>query len=696
MNFILFLLVFVILGSCKTESLSKIEGIKITEFMAKNDSALLVGEEYHDWLEISNTSMDTVDLDGWYLSDNKKKLTKARITNCTLLPNQSKIFYASGQDSILDHVGFKLRSSSGRILLSNSEEAILDEVKYSQQVADYSSVLLGEKWVITKELSPGENKEPIQFYKGITKPVEIRFAESEGSVTVELSSDQSGDIYYSIDGNSITSENQKLYKGAFALDTNKIVFAELRNEEYYNLHQSARAYVNTEIHTLPVFSLVTNPDNLWDPETGIYTEGNYKNYNKRTDEWIKSGIIEYQMDSLHEIVNVDYKIYGMGTRKRPKKSIACIGKGLIDNNFFDSNTKKKVDGFVLRACYSDNSRYKNEIVKAVNDIMGGKTLMQEYQPVVLYMNGEYWGVYNLFERKNKDFIEAHYGIEPEHVLNGSHSTVKTVKGSDESFKKFSSELDSMDLEGSETFAFLDEHLDLESYTDFWIHELYTNKADRFNNRYWKVESDTAKWRYISYDFDVGFADPTNKRTLKYYQDDRNKGIHNFGNLIKNPEYKMMYFERLCDFLNFGYRADVAEEILEEVDSLIAVEFKRDFERWEPVWEKSKDDAEHQKKHILKYVTARKDFLLDSIASHFGLTEKVKIFKDFEVGAKLIVNGYEVIDSVVYFAGMPLDIKVKLDSGFEFEGWQGSDEDIPEDGEFIFDEAVEVRARIVPD
>src|SRR2546422_923307 len=85
----------------------------ISEFMALNNTTLKDRDgQYSDWIELYNSGPDTVNLNGWYLTDNSTNLTNWRFPSTDLFPGSFLLVFASGKDRAVAgaelHTDFKL------------------------------------------------------------------------------------------------------------------------------------------------------------------------------------------------------------------------------------------------------------------------------------------------------------------------------------------------------------------------------------------------------------------------------------------------------------------------------------------------------------------------------------------------------------------------------------------------------------
>ena len=664
------------ISSCQSEKAKLIQKggsgpvVVISEFMCFNKKTIKDElDKSSDWIELSNLTNDTLFLEGYTITDNLAQNKKHTFTSGYIPPQNQKLFFASGIDTSETHLNFKLDKIGGEIILINPNGEVQSEVSYPKQFKDCSYLKVDGLWHYSKFPTPGKENNTKDFISGVAPPVAISFTREGDEIRVKLSATEQGKIKYTTNGSSVLSERFKNYKKPFLIDSTEIITAALFSESLFTKNETSAVYVNKERHSLPVLSLVTAPKNLWSDSTGIFVEGLFKNYENRSDSCERKGSIQYfpLKGEVHQ-QPISFKIYGAGTRRRPKKSMTIKPRGEgMPNWFFSSNDNKTIDGFVLRACYSDASRFKNEVVKGVNDIMNSDLLMQEYIPSALYINGQYWGLYNVYERKNDDFITAHTGKKVSHLLNGNSRQAKVEKGKNTSYVQFLDTINSVDIKSKEAFDLIDKNFELKSLLDFWVHELFTLKADRFNNRFWKSKEEAAKWSYVGYDFDIGFVWPVNPSTKRHFKEKDAAGIEIFNKCIQNPQFATHFFSRLSDYMNFGYTEIEVANILEQADSLTRYEFKLDFERWKEEYPKSLDKGDNQKKKIASFITPRSTYLRDSIAPEFGFDQQIIIRNSVPDRVDVFVNGFKLKEDAIYFNDMNISIELKAKSG-EFQ-WE---------------------------
>ena len=692
-NWPIIILIFLFISSYNLSSqVTSSKGIVINEFMASNDRIIAdQNGDFSDWIELFNQSGLEISLDGYYLSDNRNELTKCVIGDIILPPASYIVLWASGKDSMKQHLNFKLSKEFEEIYLTAPDgQTIIDKVSYGKQFTNMSLCKLAEDWYYSKKPTPGKKNDRDSSYSWISEKLHFIFNPTEKGVICEIQQTLPGEIIYTTDGTPPSKTNGNKYDAPFYLDSLMVVRAIQIGNKTITDGESSAAYLGELEHEIPVISLVTDPKNLWDQEIGIFVKGKHYNYSKRTDDWIRKGSIQYfENQKLLANYEVDFKIYGAGTRKLAKKSMSIIAREPMMDHFFESNDADFIDGFVLRASYSDYSRFRNETVNGVNTLMGKKTLTQETHPCVLYINGIYWGMYHLMERKNINFIENHYKTKVKDLLDANILEATVLKGSKKDYKLLLDTLAKMDMKKETTFKYLNGKIDLLSFSDFWIHELYTVKVDRHNNRFWKSKSDTAKWRYVIYDFDSALKQPKSQNMINHMSDTEPIGINIFGCLMQNSVFRSLFFQRLCDYLNFGYNYDNVAEIIQQFDDLTRKEFKRDYVRWSKEMDILVDRGDYQIKNILEFVVQRNHYLRSDFATYLGYTKPVKISNPNPEMGELWVNGYLVKSEAIYFSGMEIQITVKAKKDYNFIGWTDQRIEPTLNGSFKLDDFGEI-------
>ena len=658
------------------------QSIIISEFMADNQSFLKDNKgKYSDWIELENQSSDTFNLSGYYISDNLDKPLKHRFGEIKIPPQSQMLFWANKDSTKPTSLPFKLSKKGGDIVLTYPNgKRQADFASYSIQIPNHSWVRFNDETYITTSPSPGiVNPDSLNF-KLAPIPTVV-FSKTKEGRKVTIDTEKGYEIQYTLDGSSPFLNTALKYKGPIHFDSTCFIrAAAFRHGALSNL-ECRKAFIDTSQHTLPIISLLIDRDTLWDEERGLLGAPN--SFNK-SDAQIK--IYNFSNEMIKE--DVKTRVFGSGTRFLDKKSITIFGTPWIKNVFFKTQMHNKIDGFILRAAFP-SKRFRNELIYDVNNAMNGKVTMQEYLPAVLYINGQYWGLYHLMERKNPRFIKRHNNLIPENIITIMHNGFNFHKGNNKSYLSFIEDLKEVDIESDTAYSMIINNFDIESYFEFWVHELYSNRIDNWNNRLWNSKEDTL-WKWISYDYDNTF---TNSGKL-FIQEKLNSNydglIYSIGHFLKNYKFKIGFFEKLMDYVNFGYTIENVQHSIEQQTTLTEKEFYRDYKRWHQEELKSQFLSSNKKRNLLSFIKKRNDFFLNTFASTFNLTKKIFIHPPSKDEGKVYINGYELKSNATYFADMELIIEVIPKKGYLFKEMKSKDGDHFKCTSCLFDSEKEIK------
>jgi hypothetical protein len=275
-------------------------------------------------------------------------------------------------------------------------------------------------------------------------------------------------------------------------------------------------------HTLPVFSISMDPDDLFDDSTGIYVVGKngavgYCNNALRRNycqDWERSTTIEYMDFHTGERYSspAGIKIHGNCSRNFPQKSFALFarkkyGNGKFKHRFFPDKEIDGFEAFLLRNSGNDNNRsmFRDGLMSELAREAGNLDY-QAWKPVSVYINGEYWGIYNLREKLNEHYITDNHNVAPD-MLHMFKDTDNLVHGRSDAMEPLIIYLRSNDLSDPSHYEWVRNELDIDSFIRYIIAEMYCANTDWPSNNvsYWRPKGGEGKWRWILYDTDLGFG-----------------------------------------------------------------------------------------------------------------------------------------------------------------------------------------------
>lgn len=114
--------------------------IVINELMASNSSTVRDEyDEFDDWVELYNTTSDSISLVGYYLSDDDNDLTKWPLPNVTIEPFSHVTFWLDNdEEQGSTHANFTLSSGGEVLILVNPDGKVEDNVMFDALADDQS------------------------------------------------------------------------------------------------------------------------------------------------------------------------------------------------------------------------------------------------------------------------------------------------------------------------------------------------------------------------------------------------------------------------------------------------------------------------------------------------------------------------------------------------------------------------------
>ncbi|MBQ9545421.1 MAG: lamin tail domain-containing protein [Clostridia bacterium] len=623
------------------EANDSVGNVVINEVMINNSTYLpqSYGKCY-DWIELKNVSSSAVSLSGYSLSTSRKKPGSWMLPDVTLDPGECYVVLASGKPelstSAYKHTSFDLSSSGDSVFLFDPEENVADCLFAAQLPVGASYGRQDSKAGFFYFPSPTPGSSNSGGVRLVASSPVSDVAPGAYNNVQQLSVNLAGEgtIYYTLDG-SVPSRSSSVYSGGFVLTRTTVVRSFCAVEGKLDSPVVSDSFIINENHTLPVVSLCTDPDNLWNYNTGIYVTGPgasdtwpYRGANYYKD-WEKPANVSFY-DDRGEGFSVDcgLKIFGNTGRSLAKKSFQlkfkkAYGTGKLVYSIFDNTDVNVFDSLVLRSGSQD---YESALIrdalisKLCSDGMP-ETEAQAYRFCVLYLNGEYWGVYCFREKLDEDFVAAHYNVDPDDAnVLGYMGTLQS--GSSKGYKEVINYINSHDMSVTENYQWVADRVCLESYIDWFITQAYIGNSDLDNVRFFSANSGDKKWRWILYDFDLAFYNNTKPYSFLISPSMYADVSLIMRALVKNSGFRDLFLTQLGDRLRTTFSV---EHVLADIDYLAEIirpEMERERTRWDMTysgWEKS---LETLRTYIRgKSGVSRVQQFIDDVTNVFGLSSQ---------------------------------------------------------------------------
>jgi len=553
--------------------------IVINEILASNSSINHDSDFqlYSDWFELYNPQDEAFDLSYFYLTDNLDEPQKWQIPEGIIIyPGEFLIFWADGKDTLINeyHTNFKLSKSGEEIALFDQNLNLIDSISFYEQQTNTSYGRQpdgGVDWYFFSVPSPGEgNFNPI-LNKCKTPEFSLSGGFFQNEQILEITkNDPQAVIRYTLNGNE-PDEQSQIYTSVLTIKPRKgdsNIFSEIKTnsdpfiwlpdweapngEVFKGSIVRARVfkegYEESEIETasffidnnidqrysiLPVISIVSDFKHLFDQSSGIYVPGIYhSNGNSGSgnyfQDWEKPAHIEYfDVDrNIGFSQDVGIRIQGGTSPASPQKGLHVIarseyGKNRFNYPLFENDPTKARDRtefkrFIIRAWGSliTGSLFNDAYA---HRLMANKGLdLQAYQPVVVFINGEYWGLHALREaNKNSWYYQYHYDIDREdpgidlliHSTNNGQPYAYIDEGDKDHWNYLMQYINTHDMTLQGNYDHFKTQIDLDNFITYIGHCIYISKWDWPNNNdaSWRPRTPEGIWKWIQFDMETGFG-----------------------------------------------------------------------------------------------------------------------------------------------------------------------------------------------
>ncbi|MFN8165572.1 MAG: CotH kinase family protein [Bacteroidia bacterium] len=591
---------------------------------------------------------------------------------------------------------FKLSRNGEVIYLYDAADVLLDRQEYTLMSNDNSRGRVPDgssNWCTIATPTPGTSNNSSTCYLGYAlAPV---FSVSAGFYSsprfVTLTAPGGGIIRYTTNGDEPTASSTPYLSPILVTSTTTIRAKTFLNNYLPSPVVSNTYFINESVH-LSVFSITTDSLNLWDYNTGIYVMGPgadsiypYKGANFWQD-WLKDASIEYYDKDKNKIfsINCAISIYGNYSRANPQKSFEIhvadrYGNGDIFYPLIpDKPQITKTNDFVLRNSGTDYNvvHFRDAFMERVMKNTNSGYIAAE--PAVVFLNGNFWGVYTIHENHDHHWMENNYGYKETEIdyMKEYGSTVEVKAGTSDFFWSTYNYALSQDPSQPSFYQYLDSTWDLKNVYDYFSAETYYVNRDWIgdwtnNIKYWRPIG--GKMRYLLYDTDFGcgleglYTDSmlhmaTHPSAFSYTS-------NLFNAFLANPQFKKEFINRYADLINTTFIPSTMLGIMHQFQDSMTYDMPQHFAKWG-------SNMTQWQQHINSmtgFINNRPSVARDHIQGEFGLAGQVTLTLNVSpAGAGRIqistITPGSLPWSGVYFHGNPVTITAIPNPGYTFNHW----------------------------
>ena len=605
----------------------------INEAAVRNMGLLVAGGAAEcDWVEIKNISDKAVNLSDYYLSDKSKNPRLWRMPNSELAPGKCILFVCEeggpATYGSTPNTGFSLNAANEQLYLTSAAGELLDMVSLRDIPFGGSYGRTDGKAGFFYFAKPTPGKDNTGGYRRVSAMpwslTEDGVFEGVKKVTLELAG--KGELHYSINGSAPTKDSP-LYTGPIELDKTCVVSVKSFEPGALPSRTLALSFIINEGHSLPVASFVAEDFKEF---SGLYGTG-VKGYEM-------PGSLSLYRDGDSFTINCGVTLNGETSLVLPKKNLAvhfsgAYGQPTLEHDLFGGGVTS-FSALLLRAG-QDQTRavVRNELAQRMAEKADAAVINQRSLYCVLYLNGEYQGIYTVKERANAALYASLAGVEEDSV---ECFEAPAVFGTD-FYRDTISFVNANDMRQAESYARFCEVMDIDSLIDWLFLEGYCANTDvtSGNLRYARSDEADGKWHLLFYDLDAAFAgiDSVQSNLLNGYAANRIQVAAFSYPLMKNQAFREQFLSRAAALLSGPLsNASLLEELDRMVDEL-RPEIARDFSRVgssASSWEKAVGE--------LRSMIEDKDWCqanINTICRMFELTadEREQWFGDIDKGVK---------------------------------------------------------------
>ncbi|GHT39325.1 hypothetical protein FACS189437_02370 [Bacteroidia bacterium] len=615
-------------------------------------------QEFPDsWVELYNDSGQAVSIQNWYLSEKEDYNQGWKFNQWAVVPAYGYLLvYCDNVASGL-HTSFRLDSGSGSVYLFDSDKNVVDFTTFPKQPAPNISrgrtTDGGSVWENFVTASPKQKNGGKVSDRILPNPV---FSQQGGiyrqSVRVSLSLPENlpagvslSNIHYTLD-NSEPTLNSPAYSKELLIATTTVLKAKIIHPDYLANRSQAHSYILvSKDMKLPVISISLDDSYLWDDEFGIYCRGNGKygltgngvdykaNWN---NDWRRPMNFEY-FPSQNEgaVLNQlgEMRIAGGWSRANAQKTFIVYGHKRFGIKNFDYDLFSQKPGQDIRSFMIRNSGndfwYTHFRDAAIQLFMGRKVDVdyQDYQPTIFYLNGKYWGIQNLRERSNDDFVFANYGMEDVDVIENWWGELKTGDKTDwnrlmTELRKSSTQMD---------YQWLINHVDIDEYINYMILEIYANNTDFPGNNLvmWKPKTVDGKWRFILKDLDqtLGIWNnyPPSQNSLQYNTENNNDDRKLFRALLTQNTFKKEFYSRFAIYMGDILQYKSTSQVIDSIQQMLEPAMEDHLLRWRnEVWWRDMNSWRNEISQMKTWCQQRNTYVYTHLKNYFNLGTVMKM------------------------------------------------------------------------
>lgn len=691
--------------------------ILINEYSVSN-ATLTAGSQitdnvggHPDWVEFYNAGAGSVDMSGWSLTDDPTKPPKYTFPSGTSVSAGGFLrVWCSGNGSPADaaghiHTNFKLTQCQGDWIILQNSGAIVDSLQLRRTQVRHSRGRTpngSAAWKVYTTPTPNASNTGTAYDDYAPTPVmnpAAGFYSSAQSVTVSASPSAGLTVYYTTNGAEPTTASTTYVTPvsisatsvlrAYAVSSNTAVLPSFMETNTYFINESINAQYGvvsisggTQLNSLMNGSQNTPKTHFEYFENNVFVTETYGLCDKHgNDSWAfdQRGIDFETKDDYGYNNALKHKFFTdwkMGKSKRKEFQHVILKAGASDN-FPGDNTVE----CHMRDAFVQTYSFRKEL-----DLDGRRN-----KHVITFVNGQYWGIYELREAFEADYTEYYYDQPKDSIDNLAYwGSLQIRNGSDTGWVNLYNFVMGNPMTNAANYAYVDSKLSFKSLIDYMVYNSYVVNTDfiNWNSAWWRgraTQGDKKKWRYWMWDMDNVYdlgenysGIPTTDMTADpcaYANVFQNAGPNEghpdiLEKLMTNPAFKSMYINRYADLLNSAFKCDSIMDHFNYFKSILTPEMPRHVAKWGgsvAAWNKNMDTLQSKIQQRCSYIESK-------IEGCYNVTVTPLTVDVDPHGAGIVKLNTIWLDAYPfsgnYFAPVDMTFKEKvIDTNYVFDYWE---------------------------
>jgi gliding motility-associated-like protein len=678
----------------------------INEYSAANYDGITDNNgDYEDWFELFNSGANNIDLAGYYLSDKENNLTKWQIPSSLIVnANGHFLIYASGRNEIIGtsvHTNFKLHQTKGNewIILTNPDGVTIeDSILIRPCLTNHSRGRISDgdpNWgVFSNPTNGNTNTGGMTSYSSIPE-YSIPPGVYSNPINVTISASPGSQIFYTLDG-SLPDNTDNLYSTPVNINTTAVLKAVAYDPDpniLPSFMNFGTFFINVN-HSMKILSVSgRESDNIFDAELYELIAGGNQSEPFGTFELYNSD------GTLIDKARGEFNKHGNDSWAYAQRGFDYITRDqfgynhAIQDELFNDIDRDKFQRLIIKAAANDNypfsygnsgAHIRDAYVQSLSQVANLRLDERSFEPCVMYLNGEYWGLYELREKVDDlDFTENYYDQDSVEFLKTWGGTWVDVLTTDQaegpvfnSWNNFVNYVTSNDMTDPANYNYVKSIYNVGSLMDYFILNTYIVNADwlNWNTAWWhglKEDGEKKKWRYVLWDMDNTFdhganytgvpntdadADPCDPENLGNIGGEGHIPIWNA--LSENEEFYDDYINRWSDLSNTYFSCDFMLQHLDSLITLIEPEMQDQIDRWGGTYAEWAGNVQEMKDFMLERCAVINDGLVDC----YDIEGPYNINIEIVGSGGIQLNSIEINNAIApwsgqYFGGVDIDFAI---------------------------------------